>query len=319
MNVNNRQKTLVKSMRQEANGIISVELVSATAEPLSPFSPGGHIDVFLKNDLVRQYSLMNNPAESDRYVFAVLLENAGRGGSAHVHKKLRVGDVIEVSNPRNNFALVESVPLQVFVAGGIGITPFMSMADYCQEHNLPFKLYYCARHPDSTAFTTLLADRLGDDIHIHFDEGDRSKSIDLVGIFNAHKGAQFYCCGPRGLMGAMESMADDKGEPLIIEDFNPASSSKNDTSNNSEGFDVVIASQDLTVRVEQGQSILDALGTINIEVERSCEAGVCGTCVVGYLEGEPVHNDVVLMPDEQDSRVALCVAGCRSSKLVLDL
>ena len=319
MNVNNRQKTLVKSMRQEANGIISVELVSATAEPLSPFSPGGHIDVFLKNDLVRQYSLMNNPAESDRYVFAVLLENAGRGGSAHVHKKLRVGDVIEVSNPRNNFALVESVPLQVFVAGGIGITPFMSMADYCQEHNLPFKLYYCARHPDSTAFTALLADRLGDDIHIHFDEGDRSKSIDLVGIFNAHKGAQFYCCGPRGLMGAMESMADDKGEPLIIEDFNPASSSKNDTSNNSEGFDVVIASQDLTVRVEQGQSILDALGTINIEVERSCEAGVCGTCVVGYLEGEPVHNDVVLMPDEQDSRVALCVAGCRSSKLVLDL
>ena len=319
MNVNNRQKTLVKSMRQEANGIISVELVSATAEPLSPFSPGGHIDVFLKNDLVRQYSLMNNPAESDRYVFAVLLENAGRGGSAHVHKKLRVGDVIEVSNPRNNFALVESVPLQVFVAGGIGITPFMSMADYCQEHNLPFKLYYCARHPDSTAFTTLLADRLGDDIHIHFDEGDRSKSIDLVEIFNAHKGAQFYCCGPRGLMGAMESMADDKGEPLIIEDFNPASSSKKDTSNNSEGFDVVIASQDLTVRVEQGQSILDALGTINIEVERSCEAGVCGTCVVGYLEGEPVHNDVVLMPDEQDSRVALCVAGCRSSKLVLDL
>lgn len=319
MNVNNRQKTLVKSMRQEANGIISVELVSATAEPLSPFSPGGHIDVFLKNDLVRQYSLMNNPAESDRYVFAVLLENAGRGGSAHVHKKLRVGDMIEVSNPRNNFALVESVPLQVFVAGGIGITPFMSMADYCQEHNLPFKLYYCARHPDSTAFTALLADRLGDDIHIHFDEGDRSKSIDLVGIFNAHKGAQFYCCGPRGLMGAMESMADDKGEPLIIEDFNPASSSKNDTSNNSEGFDVVIASQDLTVRVEQGQSILDALGTINIEVERSCEAGVCGTCVVGYLEGEPVHNDVVLMPDEQDSRVALCVAGCRSSKLVLDL
>ena len=319
MNVNNRQQTLVKSMRQEANGIISVELVSATAEPLSPFSPGGHIDVFLKNDLVRQYSLMNNPAESDCYVFAVLLENAGRGGSAHVHKKLRVGDVIEVSNPRNNFALVESVPLQVFVAGGIGITPFMSMADYCQEHNLPFKLYYCARHPDSTAFTTLLADRLGDDIHIHFDEGDRSKSIDLVGLFNAHKGAQFYCCGPRGLMGAMESMAGDKGESLIIEDFNPASSSKKDTSNNSEGFDVVIASQDLTVRVGQGQSILDALGTINIEVERSCEAGVCGTCVVGYLEGEPVHNDVVLMPDEQDSRVALCVAGCRSSKLVLDL
>jgi len=319
MNVNSRQQTLVKSMRQEAKGIISVELVSATAKSLSPFSAGGHIDVFLKNDLVRQYSLMNDPADSGRYMFAVLLENAGRGGSAHIHEKLRVGDVIEVSEPRNNFALVESMPLQVFVAGGIGITPFMSMVDYCQHHDLPFKLYYCARHPESTAFTTLLADQLGDDMHLHFDEGDRSKSIDLAGIFDAHKGAQFYCCGPRGLMGAMESMAGDKGEPLIIEDFNPASALNEDASNKSEGFDVVIASQDLTVHVAPGKSILDALSTANIEVERSCEAGVCGTCVVGYLEGEPIHNDVVLMPDEQGSRVALCVAGCRSRKLVLDL
>ena len=91
-----RQRTLVKSMRQEAEGIISVELVSASAGSLSPFTAGGHIDVFLKNDLVRQYSLMNDPVESDRYMFAVLLENDGRGGSAHIHKKLRVGDVIEV-------------------------------------------------------------------------------------------------------------------------------------------------------------------------------------------------------------------------------
>ena len=127
-----RQRTLVKSMRQEAEGIISVELVSASTGSLSPFTAGGHIDVFLKNDLVRQYSLMNDPVESDRYMFAVLLENDGRGGSAHIHKKLRVGDVIEVSEPRNNFAIVESSPLQVFVAGGIGITPFMSMADHCQ-------------------------------------------------------------------------------------------------------------------------------------------------------------------------------------------
>jgi ferredoxin-NADP reductase len=319
MNVNSRQQTLVKSMRQEANDVISVELVSATADSLSPFSAGGHIDVFLKNDLVRQYSLINDPADLDRYMFAVLLENVGRGGSAYIHKKLRVGDVIEVSEPRNNFALVESAPLQVFVAGGIGITPFMSMADYCQHHNLPFKLYYCARHPESTAFTALLADRLGDDLHIHFDEGDRSKSLNLAGIFDAHNGAQFYCCGPKGLMAAMESMAGDKGESLITEDFNPASVLKEDTSTNSEGFDVVISSQGLTVHVEQGQSILDVLGTVNIDVEKSCEAGVCGTCVVGYLEGEPVHNDVVLMPDEQTSHVALCVAGCRSSKLVLDI
>jgi vanillate O-demethylase ferredoxin subunit len=120
-------------------------------------------------------------------------------------------------------------------------------------------------------------------------------------------------------MGAMESMADDKGESLIIEDFNPTNALKENTSSNGEGFDVVIASKGLTVHVEQGQSILDALGTVNIEVERSCEAGVCGTCVVGYLEGEPIHNDVVLMPDEQESRVALCVAGCQSRKLVLDL
>ena len=104
-----KQKVLVSAMRYEAKGIISVEMVSAQADDLTPFTAGGHIDVFLGDGLVRQYSLMNDPKETNRYQFAVLLENQGRGGSAFVHQSLRVGDVIEVSHPRNNFEVVEEI------------------------------------------------------------------------------------------------------------------------------------------------------------------------------------------------------------------
>ena len=147
-----KQKVLVSAIRYEAKGILSVEMVSAQADDLTPFSAGGHIDVFLRDGLVRQYSLMNDPKDINRYQFAVLLENQGRGGSAFVHQSLRVGDVIEVSHPRNNFEVVDGATSHVFVAGGIGITPFVSMAHHCRHNAIPMKLYYCARAPETTAF-----------------------------------------------------------------------------------------------------------------------------------------------------------------------
>ena len=125
-------------------------MVSRIAADDYPFSAGGHLDVFLRDGLVRQYSLMNDPKETNRYQFAVLLENQGRGGSAFVHQSLRVGDVIEVSHPRNNFVLLTARSLMFFaVAGGIGITPFISMAHHCRHNALPMKLYYCARAPEN--------------------------------------------------------------------------------------------------------------------------------------------------------------------------
>lgn len=314
-----KQRVLVSAMQYEAKGVLSVEMVSAQGEDLARFSAGGHIDVFFREGLVRQYSLINDPEEKHRYQFAVLLEKEGRGGSAFVHKSLRVGDVIEVSQPRNNFKLNEDADSHVFVAGGIGITPFISMAHHCRRHAIPIKLYYCARAPETTAFVEQLTKIFGENTEVHYDGGDPSKSIDLTQLVAKEKGSQLYCCGPRGLMDALSDVVDLHGGSLLTEDFNPAGA-KTHTENSKDGeFTVELLRSGVSVEVVSGQTILEALQAANVDVETSCEAGVCGTCVVDYVDGEPVHNDVVLMPDEQEKSVALCVAGCKSKKLVLDL
>ena len=314
-----KQRVLVSAMQYEAKGVLSVEMVSAQGEDLARFSAGGHIDVFFREGLVRQYSLINDPEEKHRYQFAVLLEKEGRGGSAFVHKSLRVGDEIEVSQPRNNFKLNDDADSHVFVAGGIGITPFISMAHHCRRHAIPIKLYYCARAPETTAFVEQLTKIFGENTEVHYDGGDPSKSIDLTQLVAKEKGSQFYCCGPRGLMDALSDVVDLHGGSLLTEDFNPAGA-KTHTENSKDGeFTVELLRSGVSVEVVSGQTIIEALQAANIDVETSCEAGVCGTCVVDYVDGEPVHNDVVLMPDEQEKSVALCVAGCKSKKLVLDL
>ena len=314
-----KQKVLISAMRYEAKGILSVEMVPAQADDLTPFSAGGHLDVFLQEGLVRQYSLMNDPRDHNRYQFAVLLESQGRGGSVFVHDSLRVGDVIEVSHPRNNFEIVEDATSHVFVAGGIGITPFISMAHHCKQNAIPMKLYYCARAPETTAFVDQLEPLFGKNMLVHYDGGDLTNSIDLTELVASEKNAQLYCCGPRGLMTALAEAVDLQGGSLITEDFNPIGSKTNDEATQEGHFTIELARSGLTINVAEGQTIIETLKAANIEVETSCEAGVCGTCVVDYLEGEPVHNDVVLMPDEQETSVALCVAGCKSKKLVLDL
>ncbi len=314
-----KQEVLISAMRHEAKGILSFEMVPTLGNNLIPFGAGDHIDVFLRDGLVRQYSLMNDPKEKNRYQVAVLLERQGRGGSAFVHQTLRVGDVIAISHPRNNFKIVDDATAHVFVAGGIGITPFISMAHHCKQNALLMKLYYCARAPETTAFVEQLVPLFGKNMLVHYDRGDLAKSIDLNELVKNEKGAQLYCCGPRGLMNALSEIVDLQGGSLITEDFNPISGKKGGEALSEVGFTVELLRSDLTIDVGPGQSIIEALKAANVEVETSCEAGVCGTCVVDYLDGEPVHNDVVLMPDEQETSVALCVAGCKSKKLVLDL
>ncbi len=251
-----KQRVLVSAMQYEAKGVLSVEMVSAQGEDLARFSAGGHIDVFFREGLVRQYSLINDPEEKHRYQFAVLLEKESRGGSAFVHRSLRVGDVIEVSQPRNNFKLNEDADSHVFVAGGIGITPFISMAHHCRRHAIPIKLYYCARAPETTAFVEQLTKIFGENTEVHYDGGDPSKSIDLTQLVAKEKGSQLYCCGPRGLMDALSDVVDLHGGSLLTEDFNPAGA-KTHTENSKDGeFTVELLRSGVSVEVVSGQTIL---------------------------------------------------------------
>ena len=155
----------------------------------------------------------------------------------------------------------------------------------------------------------------GKNMLLHYDGGDPSKSIDLTELVASEANAQIYCCGPRGLMTALAEVVDLQGGSLITEDFNPVGANADEAASKDGDFTVELLRSGLTVDVGEGQTIIQALKAVNVDVETSCEAGVCGTCVVDYLEGEPVHNDVVLMPDEQEKSVALCVAGCKSEKI----
>lgn len=314
-----KQRVMVQSMHAEAEQIIRLGLTPTENQQLVPFEAGGHLDVFLSKDLVRPYSLMNNPKQRNRYEIAILHEKESRGGSKYIHNKLRVGDFLEVSKPRNTFPLMANISSHVFVAGGIGITPFLSMVHEGLEKNQSMTLYYCGRSPEKTAFAEQLKKQLGDNLVLHFDYSDRSKSLDLGQVVRKHAGSQFYCCGPKSLMQSFLDEAKKTGESVLIEDFNPAKQISEKVALNEEGYEIILANSNISLKGRSNQTILEVLRESNIEVESSCEAGVCRACVVGYLEGTPIHNDVVLMPDEQKNSVAICVAGCSSKKIILDL
>ena len=172
---------------------------------------------------------------------------------------------------------------------------------------------------ETTAFVAQLTEIFGENTEVHYDGGDPSKSINLTQLVAKEKGSQLYCCGPRGLMDALSDVVDRHGGSLLTEDFNPVGANTQSENSKDGEFTVELLRSGVSVNVVSGQTIIEALKEANIKVETSCEAGVCGTFVVDYVDGEPIHNDVVLMPDEQEKSVALCVAGCKSKKLVVDL
>ena len=144
----------LKRISYEAESINSYELVNPAGHELPPFTAGAHIDLHLANGMIRSYSLVNDQSERHRYVIAVNNDAAGRGGSKHVHETLRAGQVIEISRPRNNFALHEDAGHSVLIAGGIGITPFRSIVFRAAKEKLPHRifLFYSNRRPEDAPF-----------------------------------------------------------------------------------------------------------------------------------------------------------------------
>ena len=189
-----------------AQGIRSFELRRGDGGELPEFTPGSHISVRVPNGLIRKYSLSNDPAERDHYVIAVLREPAGRGGSASMVDNARQDDEILITPPHNDFPLVKSPAGYTFIAGGIGITPILAMIRQLKASGGKFKLYYCTRAPEVTAFRDALAGpEFRGQVVIHHDGGDLSRALDLWPILEQARG-HVYCCGPRSLMEAVRDM-----------------------------------------------------------------------------------------------------------------
>ena len=305
----------------EAHDVCSFELVDADGGALPPFSAGSHIDVHVGNGLVRQYSLCNDPRETQRYLIAVLRDPNSRGGSVGMHA-LEAGQTVAISEPKNHFALAHDVRHSLLLAGGIGITPILCMAERLANVGASFELHYCTRSPERTAFIERIrGSAFAAQARFHHDDGPVEQKLDARAAIGLPKdGLHLYVCGPTGFMDWVLGTARDLGWPeerLHREYF---AAGPVDTSHDG-SFEVQIASTGAVIRVSPDQSVVAALAAAGIEVETSCEQGVCGTCLTRVLGGTPEHRDMFLTPDEQakNDQFTPCCSRASSARLVLDL
>lgn len=313
-------EVIVSSKSFETEAIALFELVAADGAALPPFDAGAHIDVHIPGGVVRQYSLCNDPSETHRYLIGVLNDPNSRGGSLAMHEQLNEGDTVTISEPRNLFPLSSTAAHHVLMAGGIGVTPILGMAE-ALAGNSSFEFHYCTRSEDLTAFRSRLAEStFADNVYHHFDDGAPEQKFDAaVQLATPVNGTHLYVCGPTGFMDWVLNTARDAGwreEQLHYEFF----SAEIDNEGN-EGFEVEIKSSGLVVNVPDDKTVVAALGEHGVEIEMSCEQGVCGTCLTGVLEGLPDHKDMYLMPKEHEANDQFmpCCSRSLSPRLVLDL
>ena len=311
----------VKSISWEAQGICAYELVAIDGSELPPFTAGAHVDLHLPNGLVRSYSLLNDQTETSRYVVGVNRDPASRGGSRHMHEVLRPGDTLPVSPPRNNFELNETAEQSVFIAGGIGITPILSMIRRLDALGRDWRLYYCARTRKNAAFLKVLRDLQGDRddrIVYNYDGEAGGRLLDMADVVaRAGPAAHVYCCGPLPMLKAFEAATEQLPDSQVhVEYFSAAEAPSLDG-----GFTVELAKSGRSLSIPQGKSILDAVLDAGVQVPYSCMEGVCGSCETAVLEGVPEHRDLILSKEEKASNktMLICCSGSKGAKLVLDL
>jgi vanillate O-demethylase ferredoxin subunit len=312
---------VVRGWRQEAEGICSFELEPAQGGELPPFAAGAHIDVHVQPGIVRQYSLCGDPAERRRWRIAVLREAASRGGSAGMHDHVRPGTTLQASAPRNHFTLVPARH-SLLIAGGIGVTPILSMARALDGEGRSFHMHYCTRAPARTAFRDEIeAAAFAGRVSFHFDDGEPVQKFDADHVLtNSPSGTHLYVCGPSGFMNHVLGTARCLGwaEDQLHREYFAASAA---ASTADTAFEMRLAHSGHSLRVEASQTALQVLLGAGIDITFSCEAGVCGTCLTRVLEGTPDHRDVYLSDAEHaaNDQFTPCCSRSRTPVLVLDL
>lgn len=313
-------QTWVHTLRHEAQDIISIELRPAAGSTLPPFTPGAHIDLHLPGGLVRSYSLCNQAGSTDRYVIGVLRDKASRGGSRAVHDQLRIAMPLTISAPRNHFPLDEGAAHSVLIAGGIGITPLLCMARQLAKLGRSYEVLYFARNRAAAAFAEELKS-LGAKVHWHFDD-EAGGPPDLRALLSQRQteGTHFYACGPTAMLDAFEAHCKDLGiVHMHLERFSakPVQAATDARTQ----YTVELRKSGLTFEVTEKTTLHDRLIELDVEVPWSCEEGICGACETRVLEGVVDHRDMVLTPAEQSAHkvMMVCVSGCKSERLVLEL
>lgn len=308
-----------------AANIVALELVDAHGMRLPPFTPGAHVDVHIPSPgqartMIRQYSLCNAPEETDRYILGVKREPHSRGGSQAIHGNVCEGDMLHISAPRNQFMLHDDASCTVLFAAGIGITPLLAMAQALHRTRRTFHLHYFVRAPEHTAFVDRLQalDTVPGALHIHagasIEDTTRAVSDALTGIAPC---THAYACGPAPFMSMVQAQIAGKLPPtqFHVEHFSaPVSDDGNDMP-----FEVLASRSGVRCIVPPGESIVSVLRTHGVDVDVSCEQGVCGTCLTRVLAGTPDHRDVYLSEAEKAAGDQMTPCCSRSLGPLLEL
>lgn len=323
----------VHSIKYQGKDLNEYELVDPNGNALPTFTAGSHIDLFFRDGRIRQYSLCNSEAEQNRYKIVVQRDLCGRGGSKAIFDRVHVGRMLVISEPRNNFPLVDATRY-LLIAGGVGITPLMSMVYTLDARNRDFVLHYCTRSPDRTAFSQELRSFVEQGkAFVYHDGGDSTKGLHLPSILSHNsQGTHLYYCGPPGFMQAVYRAASSwSSGTLHYEFFRPPSPSGVEIAEKvslsqseqegliSVGFQIKIASTGQIIEVPNDKTIIQALREHGIVIPTSCESGLCGTCRVRYLAGVPDHRDYILQDDDKTRELLVCCSRSKSQLLVLDL
>jgi vanillate O-demethylase ferredoxin subunit len=292
---------------------------------LPVFSAGSHIDVHLPGGLVRQYSLCNDPRENHRYLIGVLKTPDSCGGSRAMHELMQ-GAKLAISEPRNHFALAPQATHSILVAGGIGITPLLSMAEQLAIDGASFELHYCARSLEKIAFKERLAlDPLVARAFLHLDNQHDGQRFDARALLERckHGRTHLYICGPGPFidMVLQAARACGYGEDQLHREYFSATQVAPSADGADQPFQVRIASSGKVFDIGVDDTVVSVLAEHGLDLPTSCEQGICGTCVTRILAGTPWHRDVFLTDAEHaaNDQFTPCCSRSHTSVLVLDL
>ncbi|MEJ2692872.1 MAG: pyridoxamine 5'-phosphate oxidase family protein [Candidatus Thiodiazotropha sp.] len=298
-----------------------IELTSIDGMDLPPFTAGAHLKINILNKWgakeLRFYSLLSDPACRERYRIGVLVEPHGRGGSLFLHEKVQPGDTLEAVSPENNFALAPEATHSTLIAGGIGITPLMSMLYSLKAGNCSYELHYSAKSKSELAFKREIEHVAGARAHFYTSRDNSGPSLDLETLVSTPTpGTHIYVCGPYCLIQAVRDRAKTLGWPpeqIHFESFGTANTVSNLP------ITVTLAKSGKTVDIPSSRSILDVLLNEGITIPHNCKRGECSLCVTRVLKGKPQHRDFCLSADEQKHSMCLCVSRARTRFLTLNL
>ncbi len=306
----------VHAIAFEARDVLIFDLRPAGGS-VAAFEPGAHIDIELPNGALRQYSLVNEPGVRDRYLICVKRDPNSRGGSRFMHEQLRVGAGVDVHAVRNNFALASETAPTLLIAGGIGVTPIIAMAEHLADRERPADVVYAAKSRHDLAFLGRLA-RAASRLIVHLDD-EAGTVLDVAAVVSAAAdGTHMYCCGPAPMLDAFLAATARRPPHCVHFERFAAAAAPVLTGG---AFTVELARSGRLLSIAENESILQALRTAGITAASSCEEGICGTCEVRVLSGTPDHRDGILSAAERQANRSMMICCSRSigERLVLDI